>query len=169
MEAALKGFIKYQEMLKRKRLLLEIRQKDGVSNFMKKIFSAKAKHKPSITEEHRIQPIERKGRGFIGKLKKVHVIKKKVIGRRKQKLETVKALPLLTKSPTIFAPSGNNMKVVRGKFAEMSLKMRIEHRLDTEKAKRESRENPLREKAKSPSPRRYLIHALDPSVQDHNL
>lgn len=169
MEAALLGYLKFQNIKKRKEVLTEIKQKNGVSNFIKKIFAAKAKQMGVITEETSIKQQERKGRGFIGKLKKIHVIKKKVLGRRKQRFETVKALPSLTKSPTVFAPSPNNMKVVRGKFAEASLRMRIEKKLDIEKAKRENRENPIKEKAKSPSPRRYIIHALDPSVQEHNL
>lgn len=74
--------------------------------------------------------LKRRSKGFIGKLRVQPIIKRKVVGKRKQRFETVSAIPDLVKSQTIVPSSEANsqMKIIKGKFSEHDLRIRIEKR-----------------------------------------
>lgn len=161
MDAALKGYRKIDIIKKRKNVLMSIKAKDGVPNFIKRIFNARIHANHTNQQDVMRQVMHRRSKGFIGKLKKLHVYKKKVLPKRKVRMETLSALPILSKSSTIVSPTENSMKVIRGRFSELSLKNRLEKKLEIDKIKKHNRENPIKEKAKSPMPERHSIHALD--------
>ena len=53
------------------------------------------------------------------------------------------------------------MKVIRGRFSDLSLKMRLEKKMESEKARKESRHKPTKQVSQSPLPQRRRILGLD--------
>ena len=77
MNAAMKAFKKYQSLKNKRQLIMMLRKKDGVPNFIKRIFLSRIKASKIIKERKNKEILlKRRSKGFIGKLKQFPVIKK---------------------------------------------------------------------------------------------
>ena len=98
---AIKSYKKFQAFKKRKQFIMMLKQKDGVPNFIKKVFQSRIKANHLLKDTKNKEILKRRSRGFIGKLKKLPTIKKRVLPRIKFRQETESAIPTLIKSTTI--------------------------------------------------------------------
>lgn len=113
MEAAMRGYKKAKQLKKRRQILQEFQNKGSASNFLKMVFKARIKAEQINKHVVENESFEKRKRGFIGKLKRAPVVKRKILPKKKVRHETITAVPTLMKSTTLVAPSPQNMKVMR--------------------------------------------------------
>jgi hypothetical protein len=168
MEAAIRGYRKFHHIQVKRKVIADLKKKDGVPNFIKRVFKARLQvaHQMEVQNEHHAK--KRKPKGFIGIVKKMPVFKKKILPKRKLRVETISAIPVLSKSTTILSTSPTNkIKIIRGKFSESSLKYRLNKKSEISEAKIQSRKEWKHQKTKImilKLPQKHQILGLDPSV-----
>jgi hypothetical protein len=156
--AAHRSYRKLKMVRKKLEILKEIKTKNGAGKLLQKLLGTKIKIKHKFEN-----PNKRKVRGFIGIIdRKLPVFKTKILQRRKVKQEdNISTIPILTRSTTLISQSPSQMKVVRGKFNELSLKMRLEKKRENDKLKFKINKNQGEKKSMSSVSSKHLIQGID--------
>jgi hypothetical protein len=164
---ALKVFKRVKKLPKNAQKFLQVIKEKELEKLLNNILAAKIKvnHQPE-------NPSKQKVRGFIGVInRRLPIFKMKHMQKRKPKQDEnmSSAIPILSRATTVVSQSLSQVKVVRGKFNELSLKMRLEFKKDQDKLKRLNKNKNRDKKSSSSLPSQHLIHGLDRGATGYNM
>lgn len=139
MEATMRSYRKLKIINSRKARAASVNRKQSVPNLIKKVFNAR-EISTKQDQQNKIDILSKNNsKAFIGRIKRVQMFKKKVIHKRRRRMETFTELPILSRHPTTTSsPSNTNLKIAQERVPESSSKYKTHKKPDTETPKQES-------------------------------